>query len=88
MEREITITVTDEEAERIEARAASAGYQSAAQYVHATLADALQQPAVDIPDDVLRQLLEEDDANNGPDVAIDEAFAQVRANLEAKYGRG
>ena len=82
MEREITITVTDDEARRIEERAASAGFGSPAEYVHATLADALQQPVVDISDDLLRQLLEDDDADSSPDVGIDEAFAEVHRHIE------
>lgn len=84
MDREITIIVTEDEARLIEERAASAGYESVAEYVHSTaLAHAFE-----IPDDVLIQLLEQDDAETDPGVPSNEAFAQVRANLVAKYGTG
>ncbi len=87
MEREITITVTDEEARRIEERVAAGEFESASEYVHATISTALAEQGFDIPDDVLLALLEEDEAVADPGIPANEAFAQVRANLEAKYGK-
>jgi len=82
MEREITITVTDDEARLIEERVSAGEYNSAADYVHATVSTALSEAAFDIPGNVLRLLLEEDDADTSPDVDIDEAFAEVYRHID------
>ena len=87
MEREITITVTDEEARRTEERVAAGRFESAADYVHSALSTTLAHHTLEIPDDVLFALLEQDDADENPGVPADEAFAQVRGNLETKYGK-
>lgn len=87
MYREITIVVTEEEARRIDARVASGEFASASDYVHSTVSTALTSDALDIPDDVLQALLEDDDADSDPGIPADNAFAQVKANLEAKYGK-
>lgn len=78
MEREITITVTDEEARRIDERVAAGEFASAAELAHAAVSSVLAPPDVDIPDDVLRQLLEEDDADDHSDEMTGE---ELRAHL-------
>lgn len=85
MDREITITVTDEEARRIEERVATGHFESPADYVHA---DALATAPLDIPDEILERLLEEDNLDSDPGVPAEEAFARVRARIETTYGKG
>lgn len=87
MDREITITVTEDEARRIDERVAAGEFESAAEYVHSTISHVLAYGAFDVPDDVLLHLLEEDDADADPGIPADEAFRQTRAKLEAKYGK-
>lgn len=67
MDREITITVTDDEARRIDERVASGEFESAADVVRAALAnyDGLVQP---LPDAVLLHLIDEELAIGGEDV--------------------
>jgi Arc/MetJ-type ribon-helix-helix transcriptional regulator len=84
MEREITITVTDDEARRIEERVASGEYESASELAHAALATFVRADnhGPHLPDELLRHLIEEDEADPWPDVDIDEAFAQVYRHIE------
>ena len=88
MDREITITVTDDEARLIDERVAAGEFESAVDLVHFALATVLGDQLPDVPEDVLLLRLAEDAADEGSDLSADEAFAQVRANLAAKYGRG
>jgi len=87
MEREITIVVTEDEARRIDERVAAGEYASAAELAHAAVSSVLADQGADIPDEVLQFLLAEDDADTEPGIPLDEALREVRANLEAKYGK-
>ena len=88
MDREITIVLTDEEARRIDERVASGEFASAEDYVHSTLSTALTGAEFHIPADVLQALIDEDEADADPGIPADIAFAQVKASIEAKHGKG
>jgi Arc/MetJ-type ribon-helix-helix transcriptional regulator len=61
MDREITITISDDEARRIQQRVEAGEFRSASEYVRAAMSHyALDaEPEWIPPDDVLRQLVEE-----------------------------
>jgi Arc/MetJ-type ribon-helix-helix transcriptional regulator len=79
MEREITITVNDEQAQRIEERVAAGEYSSAADYVQAAVDNFVLFASNGPPlsDELLRQLIQEADDDPRADVDADEAFERV-----------
>lgn len=83
MEREITITVTDEEARRIDERVAAGEFSSPSEVATVALKSFLHE-AVGVPEEILRQLLDEDDEAADPGVPLDEAFAMVRARIRTR----
>lgn len=81
MEREITITVTDEEARRIEERVASGEFESATELVHAAVVTFTEGDRQPLSDDLVRQLIEEDEALGGADLTD----AEVAERLDRRF---
>lgn len=82
MDHTITITVTEEEARRIEERVATGNFLSPADLVHTAVVDYIEQDDPDLDDAQLRRLIAEADADDGPDMDAKEAFASVYAYIE------
>ena len=85
MDREITITVTDEEARRIEERAASAGYDSVSDYVHSAVSMALlaREDSSLLGDEAIRAAIAEADADTRPAIPAQSAFENVRTYIRS-----
>jgi Arc/MetJ-type ribon-helix-helix transcriptional regulator len=86
MEREITITVTDDEARLIEERVAAGEYDSAADLVHRAVSDVLSPPAY-LTDDFLRAAIAEADADPRPDLNESEFFDRLHRHIDAVASR-
>ena len=84
MDREITITVTDDEARRIDERVASGEFESAADVVRAALATLDASDAdLSVPADELRRLVDEALTDPRPPVPAVVAFARLRSRIQA-----
>jgi antitoxin ParD1/3/4 len=79
MDREITITVSEEEARLIDEQVSSGAYASAEELLHAGL---MTVAASSLDDEVLRKLIAEADADPRPSVPLDVAFDQVFAYID------
>ena len=86
MEREITITVTDDEARLIEERVAAGDYRSAAELVHSAVSDVLSPPSYPT-DDVLRAAIAEADADPRPDLDGNEFFERLHRHIDTVGAR-
>lgn len=87
MDREITITVSDEEARLIDERVRSGDFASPADVVRAAL-DWFAGANADVDADALRQLVEEAKSDPSPDIPADEAFEQVRRYIRSRGESG
>jgi Arc/MetJ-type ribon-helix-helix transcriptional regulator len=88
MDREITITVTEDEARRIDERVAAGEYASAADLAHAAIADFVAAEVADrLPDGLVRQLIEEDEADDGPDMGADEFADRLHHYIDELVAR-
>lgn len=86
MEREITITVTDDEARLIEERVAAGEYQSAVDLVHSAVSGVLSPPAW-LNEGLLRAALAEADADPRPDLDEDEFFDRLHRHIDSVAAR-
>ena len=78
----ITITVTEDEARRIEERVATGDFVSPADLVHAAVVSYIHHNDDSALDDArLRQLIAEAEADDRPDVDAKEAFASIYAYI-------
>ncbi|OEO28948.1 hypothetical protein VW23_027840 [Devosia insulae DS-56] len=82
MDQTITITVTEDEARRIEERVATGDFSSPADLVHTAVVNYIEQDGFELDDAQLRQLIAEADADVRPDMDAKEAFASVYAYIE------
>ena len=83
MDREITITVTDDEARRIDERVASGEFESVADVVRAALAnyDGLVRPLTDA---LLLQLLGDEMADQALGVRLDRQLVELTSRRNAR----
>jgi Arc/MetJ-type ribon-helix-helix transcriptional regulator len=81
MSTRFTIDVSDEEANLIRKRIEGGDYRSAEEVLRAGLVALTLSDPPDIADDVLRRLIDEADADDGPDIDAAEAFAEIRQHI-------
>ena len=88
MDRELTITLTDEEARLIDEQVESGAFASASEVVHAGLARMVEVEAWDgLETEWLRQKVQEALDDPRPSVPAEEAFARIRDHISTHASR-
>jgi hypothetical protein len=79
MDREITITISDEVARKLDEDVAAGQFPTIEEAASVAVANAY---ADWLTDDVVRRLIKEADADPGPVLPLDEAFKQIHAHID------
>lgn len=87
MDREITIRVSDEEAQRIDRRVADGKFASAEEFLHAAIASYESDEDFALPFGQMRRMIAESLSDARPPVGVAEVLAGLRARVDAKPRR-
>lgn len=87
MDREITITVSEEIAQKIDARVAAGDFASPSEMVEAAIGAVETEGLWDISDTELKRLLSEADADPRPALGAEQAFEELHAYVDELAAR-